>query len=73
MTTQSDDSPSALAAHQVLAIAMGIAYLIALVLLYGSYKASFHISADHLDQWTKSAQQSFSAQFKTRHGYDELS
>jgi Kef-type K+ transport system membrane component KefB len=59
--------------YQVLAFAMAVVYLIALVLLYGSYKASFDISADHLDQWAKSAQQSFSAQFKTRHGYGELS
>jgi hypothetical protein len=59
--------------YQALAIAIGVASLIALVLLYGSHKASFDISADHLDQWTKSAQQSFSAQFKTSRGYDELS
>jgi hypothetical protein len=59
--------------YQALAYAMAVVYLIALALLYGSYKASFGISADHLDQWATSAQQSFSAQFKTRHGYGELS
>jgi hypothetical protein len=56
---------------QVLAGAMGVVYVIVLVLLYGSYKASFDISADNMDQWAKSAQQSFAAQFKARHGYEE--
>jgi hypothetical protein len=56
---------------QALASVMAVVYVVALVLLYTSYKSSFDISADNLDQWAKSAQQTFSAQFKTRHGYEE--
>ncbi len=58
---------------QVLAGVMAVVYAIALVLLYTSYKSSFGINARQMDQWVRSAQQSFPEQFKTRHGYDELS
>jgi hypothetical protein len=58
---------------QVLAGVMGVVYLIALALLYTSYKSSFDISAHNMDEWAKSAQQSFPAQFMSRHGYEERS
>jgi hypothetical protein len=56
---------------QALACTMAVLYLIALSLLYTSYKASFGINAEQMDRWAKSAQQTFSGQFKSRHGYEE--
>jgi hypothetical protein len=56
---------------QALAIAMTVVYAIALLLLFGSYKSSFAISAEKMDEWVKSAQLTFADQFKTRHGYEE--
>lgn len=56
---------------QTLAWTMAVVYVTALSLLYTSYKASFGISAEQMDRWAKSAQQTFSDQFKSRHGYEE--
>jgi hypothetical protein len=58
---------------QALAWAMAVVYAIALVLLYSSYKASFSITAEKMDEWAKSAQNNFAAHFKTTHGYEECS
>jgi hypothetical protein len=49
---------------------MAVVYVIALFLLFASYKSSFSINAEQMDEWAKSAQQSFSGQFKTMHGYE---
>jgi hypothetical protein len=58
---------------QALAWTMAVVYVTALSLLYVSYKSSFGISAEQMDRWAKSAQQTFSEQFKSRHGYEESS
>ena len=59
--------------YQTLAWTMGAVYLAGLILLFTSYKTSFSISAEHMDRWAISAQQTFSEQFKLRHGYEERS
>ena len=56
---------------QALACTMAVAYVIALSLLYLSYKSSFGINAHHMDRWAESAQQTFAEQFNQRHGYEE--
>jgi hypothetical protein len=56
---------------QAFACVMAVVYAIALVLLYASYKSSFGITVEKMDEWAKSAQDTFSAQFKTAHGYEE--
>jgi hypothetical protein len=56
---------------QAFAWVMAVVYAIALVLLYASYKSSFGITVEKMDEWAKSAQDTFSAQFKTTHGYEE--
>jgi hypothetical protein len=48
---------------QVLASIMAVAYLIALSLLLASYKSSFDITVEKMDQWATSAQKTFSGQF----------
>jgi hypothetical protein len=58
---------------QALACTMAVVYVIALSLLFFSYKASFSISAEQMDRWATSAQQTFSEQFKLKHGYEERS
>lgn len=58
---------------QALAWTMAAVYATGLLLLYTSYKSSFGINADQMDRWAKSAQQTFSEQFKSRHGYEERS
>jgi hypothetical protein len=58
---------------QALAWPMAVVYVTLLSLLYVSYKSSFGISAEQMDRWAKSAQQTFSEQFKSRHGYEESS
>jgi len=58
---------------QALAWVMAVVYAIALVLLYASYKSSFGITAEKMDEWAKSAHDTFSAQFKPTHGYEERS
>jgi hypothetical protein len=59
--------------YQTLAWTMGALYVAGLILLFTSYKSSFGISAEHMDRWAISAQQTFSEQFKLRHGYGERS
>jgi hypothetical protein len=56
---------------QALAWTMAAVYATGLALLYASYKASFGINAEQMDRWATSAQQSFSDQFKSKHGYEE--
>jgi len=58
---------------QALAWTMAVVYLVALSLLYVSYKSSFGISAKHMDRWAVSAQQTFSEQFNQGHGYEAAS
>ena len=58
---------------QALAWVMAVVYAIALALLFASYKSSFGITAEKMDEWAKSAQNTFSAHFKTTHGYEEWS
>lgn len=48
---------------QALAWVMAVVYVIALSLLYVSYKSSFGITVEKMDEWAKSAQQTFSGQF----------
>jgi hypothetical protein len=58
---------------QALAWTMAVVYVIALSLLYVSYKSSFGITAAKMDEWAKSAQNTFSGHFKATHGYEEWS
>jgi cyanate permease len=48
---------------QVLASVMAVVYLIALSLLLASYRSSFDITVEKMDEWATSAQQTFSGQF----------
>jgi hypothetical protein len=41
------------------------------LLLAASYKSTFGINIAKMDEWAKSAQDTFSDQFKTTHGYQE--
>ena len=58
---------------QVLASVMAVLYAVALFLLIASYKSTFGINIEKMDEWAKSAHDSFSRQFKTTHGYEEWS
>ena len=58
---------------QVLAWVMAVVYAIVLLLLAGSYKSTFEINIDKMDEWAKSAHLAFPDQFKTTHGYEEWS
>jgi hypothetical protein len=48
---------------QVLASVMAVVYVIALSLLLASYKSSFGITVEKMDEWATSAQKTFSGQF----------
>lgn len=48
---------------QALAWVMAVLYMIALSLLYASYKSSFAITVEKMDEWATSARQTFSGQF----------
>jgi len=58
---------------QVLASVMAVVYAVVLFLLIASYKSTFGINIEKMDEWAKSAHDSFSRQFKTTHGYEEWS
>jgi hypothetical protein len=58
---------------QVLASVMAVLYAIVLFLLIASYKSTFGINIKKMDEWAKSAHDSFSRQFKTKYGYEEWS
>jgi hypothetical protein len=48
---------------QVLASVMAVVYVIALSLLLASYKSSFGITVEKMDEWATSAQKTFCGQF----------
>ncbi|BBZ11955.1 hypothetical protein [Mycobacterium branderi] len=52
---------------QWLAWTMAAVYAIALLLLAASYKSTFGINIETMDQWAKSAHATFPDQFKTTH------
>ncbi|ORV11257.1 hypothetical protein [Mycobacterium celatum] len=56
---------------QWLAWTMAAVYAIALVLLAASYKSTFGVNIETMDEWAKSAHATFPDQFKTTHGYRE--
>jgi hypothetical protein len=56
---------------QPLAGAMAVVYAILFVLLAASYKSTFGINIDTMDEWAKSAHASFPALFRTQHTYRE--
>jgi hypothetical protein len=58
---------------QALAWVMAVVYAIALFLLGASYKSTFGINIEKMDEWAKSAHEAFADQFKTTHGYEEWS
>lgn len=58
---------------QELAWVMAVVYAVVLFLLAASYKATFRINIEKMDEWAKSAHNAFPDQFKTTHGYDEWS
>jgi hypothetical protein len=58
---------------QGLASVMAVVYAVVLFLLIASYKSTFGINIEKMDEWAKSAHDSFSHQFKTTHGYEEWS
>jgi len=47
----------------VLASVMAVVYVIVLSLLLASYKSSFGITVEKMDEWATSAQKAFSGQF----------
>ena len=58
---------------QELAWAMSVVYVAIFFLLAASYKSTFGINIDTMDEWAKSAYTSFPDLFRTRHGYRERS
>ena len=58
---------------QGLAWPMAVVYAIVIYLLAASYKSTFAIHIEKMDEWAKSAVDSFSHQFKTTHGYEQRS
>ncbi|WIM86210.1 hypothetical protein PT015_14965 [Candidatus Mycobacterium wuenschmannii] len=52
---------------QELATVMAIVYAVVIVLLGASYKATFGIDIDSMDEWAKSAHLTFPGQFRTQH------
>ena len=56
---------------QELACAMAVVYAAVFVLLAASYKSTFGINIDTMDEWAKSAHISFPALFRTQHSYRE--
>jgi hypothetical protein len=56
---------------QELACAMSVVYAVVVVLLAASYKSTFGINIDTMDEWAKSAHASFPDQFRTQHGSRE--
>jgi hypothetical protein len=58
---------------QELAWAMSVVYVAIFFLLAASYKSTFGINIDTMDEWATSAHSSFPDLFRTRHGYRERS
>jgi hypothetical protein len=58
---------------QELAWAMSVVYVAIFFLLAASYKSTFGINIDTMDEWAKSAHSSFPDLFRNRHGYRERS
>jgi len=56
---------------QQLACAMSVVYVAVFVLLAASYKSTFGINIDTMDEWAKSAHKSFPTLFRTQHSYRE--
>jgi hypothetical protein len=56
---------------QQLACAMSVVYAAVFVLLAASYKSTFGINVDTMDEWAKSAHTSFPTLFRTQHRYRE--
>ena len=56
---------------QELACAMSVVYLTVFVLLAASYKSTFGINIDKMDEWARSAHKSFPTLFRTQHSYRE--
>jgi hypothetical protein len=56
---------------QPLAWAMSIVYAVVFLLLAASYKSTFRITIDTMDEWAESAYRSFPGQFRTQHGVSE--
>jgi hypothetical protein len=56
---------------QELAWAMSVVYVAVFVLLAASYKSTFGINVDTMDEWAKSAHKSFPTLFRTQHSYRE--
>ncbi|HEX4395101.1 MAG TPA: hypothetical protein VH084_26710 [Mycobacterium sp.] len=56
---------------QELAWAMSVVYVAIFFLLAASYKSTFGINIDTMDDWAKSAHSSFPDLFRTRHGHRE--
>jgi predicted ABC-type exoprotein transport system permease subunit len=56
---------------QELACAMAVVYLTVFVLLAASYKSTFGINIDKMDEWARSAHKSFPTLFRTQHSYRE--
>jgi hypothetical protein len=56
---------------QELAWAMSVVYAVVFFLLAASYKSTFGINIDTMDEWAKSAHKSFPALFRTQHSYRE--
>jgi hypothetical protein len=56
---------------QELACAMSVVYAAVFVLLAASYKSTFGINIDTMDEWAKSAHMSFPTLFRTQHSYRE--
>ena len=53
---------------QLLASIMAVVYAVVVVLLAASYKSTFGVNIDKMDEWAKSARISFPEQFNTTHG-----
>ena len=53
---------------QVLASIMAVVYAVVFFLLAASYKSTFGVNIDKMDEWAKSAHISFPEQFNTTHG-----
>jgi hypothetical protein len=53
---------------QVLASIMAVVYSLVFFLLAASYKSTFGVNIDTMDEWAKSAHISFPEQFNTTHG-----
>jgi hypothetical protein len=52
---------------------MAVVDAVVLFLFFASYKSTFGINIEKMDEWAKSAHETFSSQFKTTHGYEEWS